>query len=448
MGGSMARLRYAQYLESLPLGTLRIIGREKGVPHSSARKKNDLIDAIIDVLTGEVPPAPISNKGAPVKQGYLAPEVSRRLEEIRRGLEQDRVLTVHCDDEEEETPLKRKVYAGYLELSAGGGGYLRSSLASLESKAFVSAATVRDYGLREGDYVNGTARKEEGGAVLTELLGVNGMVTGGFSTRLSFEKTTPRYPDSRYRFEYAQGDNSLRVIDLFAPIGRGQRALVCCDAGVERIEFLTQIALALEGNYPSEVVVIALLFDASPEAVVEMEEKVSYVKVAGCSFEESAERQVRTAKLALEHAKRLAEVGRDVVLLVDSLTRLSRLCEKTETSFDVKKFFATARNTQEAGSVTVIATLLSEMHSGADELLGMENCKITLKEGITSGAGVPMPAIHASKTYRQEALLSQEEVAFARAMRANEFGSEVDLLRLFEKTESNAALIAYAKINE
>ncbi len=440
MGNDTARNLYAEYLYKLPITVLRIVGRSRGVPHSSARTKDDLISAICDVLTGVTAPAPPSNKGAPVKQDYLDPAIERRLAEIAHRLQEprDTGMEVHAKDGEPYL-YDAPVYTGVLELTSSGYGFLRAKNCQPTSvDVFVPAPFIQSMQLREGDYVACTAmqKQQNGSAAISELLSVNGLAPGQYADRPHFEDLTACFPQEKIELG---GDRmspvSTRMLDLFAPIGKGQRALLIAPPKTGKTTLLKEIACAIRSKHP-ELVLILLLIDERPEEVTDIRASVEGAEVIYSTFDEGAERHIRAARLTIAHAKRLVEEGKDVVLLLDSLTKLTRACNYlTESSGKIlsggldasafaepKRFFGAARNTKEAGSLTIIASALIDTGSRMDEVIyeefkGTGNCDIFLSRDLAEKRVFPAFDLRRSGTRKEELLLTEKERIVTHALR-------------------------------
>lgn len=322
---------YSDYLSSLPLQTLRTLGRRLGISAESRKSKPGCIQALIDLLTGKALPVPVSGKGAPVKHNYLDPSILRHLEDLR--LERNKRNTTPPTHLRSARPIPQNlyeepVYTGILEIMSGGYGFLRAKncqpSANGAGDVFIAAPLIHSLKLREGDRVACTAKpslKNES-AAFQELLSVNGIPFGECEPRPQFETLTACYPEKRIPLSEKKGEFSLRVIDLFTPIGKGQRALVIAPkAG--KTTLLKEIAVSCARMRP-DVHLIVLLIDERPEEVTEFKRCVSDAEVIYSTFDEDAVHHTRAARLTIEHAKRYAEHGRDVVVLLDSLTRLTR----------------------------------------------------------------------------------------------------------------------------
>lgn len=430
--------RYREYLDTLPLSVLRILGRQEGVGQVSSDNKGDLVEAIVSVLTGEKKPAPRSNRGARPKLTFLDPAVRARIEEIRRQGEAAQRVVLEVGSGATHLPPDAAVTTGILEIEEGGYGFLREMglRVSSENDVFVPAPLIRSLGLREGDLIAcalGSLGKDEqlSGA---ELLSVNGQAAGPYHGRPQFSLLHAAYPDEQICLA-ADGDLSLRVIDLFAPVGKGQRVLLYAPPATGRTTLLRTIAAALPAE---EVVPVVLLLDERPEDVTEFMHGVKNAHIVYTSIDECAEAHVRAARLVAERAKRLAELGRDVVILLDSLTKLERACAASgKTSDPVRQFFGMARKCTEGGSVAVIAA--------ADEsggYLQMSNACIALSP-VWAERGV-FPAFDLARcgTRRAERMLAPQALAAASALRREELPA---LLQRMKESGDNAALIASIK---
>lgn len=415
--------QYAEYLNLHALQTLRIIGRKFGVPQSASLKKEPLIERLVKVLTGEVAPVPPTNRGAPVKQTYVDPEILKKLEEIRCSAEEKLVLEVQSS-----APVYAGygacVYCGYLEITQNGYGFLRGCKNC--SDVLVDEKAISAYRLRQGDkvscYVSETAKETR----LSELLTVNGLPVGRYEDRMNFEELSAHYPTNRIALGES-GDVSLRLVDLFAPIGKGQRVLLLSGSESEREYFLKKISVAAMKT--EEFSVLAFLVGVAPEEVTDYQSCVRGVEIFSSTFEETRGEQIRKAELVLSHAKRLVEGGRDVFLVLNSLDAISRAYETKEDETGALRFFGAARNAKGWGSLTIVASLNRE----EEKFLGTENAKIYLSDGMID--------VFRSETKKEELLLTAEEQAFTRAIRLSGKSEEEKLLSAMERTANNTILV-------
>ena len=321
---------------------------------------------------------------------------------------------------------------GVLEIMPDGYGFLRSSdynyIASPDD-ILVSQQQIKQFGLRPGDTVQCTIRPPKEGDkffVLSNVTSVNGQTPENARDRVAFEHLTPLFPDSKFRLCTGQNDPlSCRVIDLFAPIGKGQRGLIVAQPKTGKTVLLKDIANAISANHP-EVYMIVLLIDERPEEVTDMQRSVK-AEVIASTFDEPAENHVKVANIVHEKAKRLVECGHDVVILLDSITRLARayntvapasgkvLSGGVEASalHKPKRFFGAARNIENGGSLTIIATALTETGSKMDDVIfeefkGTGNMELQLNRSLANKRIFPAVDILASSTRRDDLLLSPE----------------------------------------
>ena len=322
---------------------------------------------------------------------------------------------------------------GVLEVLPEGYGFLRSqdwNYLYSPDDIYVSPSQIKRFDLRTGDTVSGQVRppKEwERYLALLKVETVNGGEPEAAKARIGFDNLRPRYPDGRLRLETRDGDLSMRVMDLIAPIGRGQRGLIVAPPRAGKTILLQKIANAITENYP-EVTLIVLLIDERPEEVTDMQRSVRG-EVISSTFDEDATRHVQVADMVIEKAKRLVESGKDVVILLDSITRLGRAHNTVIPSggkimsggLDAKamekpkKFFGAARNIDGGGSLTIIATALIETGSRADEMIfeefkGTGNMELVLAREIAERRIYPAIDINRSGTRKEELLFTPEEL--------------------------------------
>jgi transcription termination factor Rho len=322
---------------------------------------------------------------------------------------------------------------GVLEVLPEGYGFLRSqdwNYLYSPDDIYVSPSQIKRFDLRTGDTVSGQVRppKEwERYLALLKVETVNGGEPEAAKARIAFDNLHPRYPDGRLRLESGDGDLSMRVMDLIAPIGKGQRGLIVAPPRAGKTILLQKIANSITENHP-EVTLIVLLIDERPEEVTDMQREVKG-EVISSTFDEDATRHVQVADMVIEKAKRLVESGKDVVILLDSITRLARAHNTVIPSggkimsggLDAKamekpkKFFGAARNVKDGGSLTIIATALVETGSRADEMIfeefkGTGNMELVLAREIAEKRIYPAIDINRSGTRKEELLFSPEEL--------------------------------------
>ena len=323
---------------------------------------------------------------------------------------------------------------GVLEILPEGYGFLRSQDWNYlygPDDIYVSPSQIKRFDLRTGDTVAGQVRPPKEGERYLALLKVetiNGHDPDTAKQRITFDNLRPRYPDVRLRLESPSEDLSMRVVDLIAPIGKGQRGLIVAPPRAGKTILMQKMANAIAENHP-EVTLIVLLIDERPEEVTDMQEQVKSAEVISSTFDEPADRHVQVADMVIEKAKRLVEHGRDVVILLDSITRLARAHNvivphsgkilsggvDAHALHKPKRFFGAARNIDEGGSLTIIATALVETGSRMDEVIfeefkGTGNMELVLDRKIADRRVYPAIDIGRSGTRKEELLLDQAEL--------------------------------------
>lgn len=325
---------------------------------------------------------------------------------------------------------------GVLERLPDGFGFLRSAqfdYVSGPDDVYVSPSQIRRFGLRTGDTVKGTIRKPKDSEKYFALLKVN-LVNyedpAVLGDRLQFDRLTPLHPDKKFDLEYDPSILSTRILDIFAPIGKGQRGLIVAPPKVGKTVLLKDIAKAILKNHP-EVHLIVLLIDERPEEVTDMRRivKGTSAEVISSTFDEAAERHVQVADIILEKAKRLVEAGKHVVILLDAITRLARAYNTVAPAsgkiltggIDAnalqkpKRFFGAARNTEESGSLTIIATALVDTGSRMDEVIyeefkGTGNMEMHMTRKLANRRTYPAFDLQVSGTRRDDLLQSEEDM--------------------------------------
>ncbi len=322
---------------------------------------------------------------------------------------------------------------GVLEMMQDGYGFLRSSdynyLASPDD-IYVSPSQIKLFGLKTGDTVRGQIRPPKEGEKYFALLRVsfvNGKTTEEIRDRVPFEYLTPLFPEEKFNLSTKPNRYSTRILDLFAPIGKGQRGMIVAQPKTGKTELLKEIANSIAENHP-ECYLLILLIDERPEEVTDMARSVK-AEVVSSTFDEQAERHVKVASMVLEKAKRMVECGHDVVILLDSITRLARAYNTVVPSsgkilsggvdanalHKPKRFFGAARNLENGGSLTIIATALIETGSKMDEVIfeefkGTGNMELVLDRKLANKRVYPAIDILASGTRREDLLMSKEEL--------------------------------------
>lgn len=322
--------------------------------------------------------------------------------------------------------------SGVLEILPEGFGFLRSpdySYLPSPDDIYVSPSQIRKFGLRTGDLITGQIRppkENERYFALLKVETINGKPVEESISRPLFDNLTPYYPTEKINLEYDPTDYSTRVMDLLTPVGKGQRGLIVAAPRTGKTMLLQSIAKAIKKNHP-EIYLIILLIDERPEEVTDWRRQVTGAEIISSTFDEPAQRHCQVSEMVIERAKRLVEEGRDVVILLDSLTRLARAYNAiTPASGKVlsggleatalqrpKRFFGTARNIEEGGSLTIIATALVETGSRMDDVIfeefkGTGNMEVHLDRKLADKRIFPSIDIGASGTRKEELLVPPE----------------------------------------
>jgi transcription termination factor Rho len=359
---------------------------------------------------------------------------------------------------------------GVLEILPDGYGFLRPfAYVPSEDDIYVSPSQIRKFDLRTGDMVAGQARppkESEKFFALLRVESVNGVDPDQLSDRLHFDALTPIFPEERITLETGDGDTSARIVDLIAPLGKGQRGLIVAPPKAGKTVLLKKIANSITQNYP-EVELMVLLIDERPEEVTDMQRSVQGEVVAS-TFDELPENHAKVADMLLEKAKRLVEHKKDVVILLDSITRLARAHNlivppsgrtlsggvDPAALHKPKRFFGAARNIEEGGSLTILATALIETGSRMDDVIfeefkGTGNMELILDRKLAERRIFPAIDVKRSGTRREEKLLSREELDLIWNLRKlTHSSSSVELTEMLidamEKTTTNQDLLRAA----
>jgi len=350
------------------------------------------------------------------------------IEEASRMTKQDIIIAILKTQSEKEGIIFAE---GVLEILSEGYGFLRSPKYSYlpgPDDIYVSKSQIRSFNLRTGDTVGGQVRlprEGEKNLALLKIQKVNFDPPEVCRERVAFENLVPLHPDDKIQLEYDPGEFCSRVMDLFIPIGKGQRGVIVAPPRTGKTILLQRIANAITQNNP-EIVLIVLLIDERPEEVTDMDRSVKG-EVVSSTFDEPAQRHIQVADMVIEKAKRLVEHGKDVVILLDSLTRLARASNTISPSSGrvlsggmeanalqrPKRFFGAARNTEEGGSLTIIATALIDTGSRMDEVIfeefkGTGNMECYLDRRLADKRVFPALDLQRSGTRKEELLLSEE----------------------------------------
>jgi transcription termination factor Rho len=360
---------------------------------------------------------------------------------------------------------------GLLDLRDEGYGFLRASgYLPGQKDVYVSASQVRRFALRKGDYVRGFSRPQASNEKYPALLRVdeiNGMTPDDARNRPKFEDLTPLFPDSKLRLELADEPHEIlgRIVDLISPVGKGQRGMIVSPSKAGKTTILKQFVHAVERNNP-EVHLMVLLVDERPEEVTDMRRHVLRGEVVASTFDRPADEHTQVAELAIERAKRLVEMGTDVVIVLDGITRLARAYNLAAPTsgrimsggvdstalYPPKKFFGAARNVEEGGSLTILATALIESGSRMDEVIfeefkGTGNMELRLDRHLAERRIYPAIDVEASSTRHEELLFDRQQLQqvwkLRRVLNALEEGKGLELLiDKIRTTKSNDEFLA------
>ena len=376
-------------------------------------------------------------------------------------VQRDNVIAERKDDEETE-----QIREGYLEINPDGYGFLRVKNGEFnEMDAYVSAMKIKQYGLRRGDYVTSLCKKVQEGrpSAVVSVTTINGIESDKVGKRPDFDDLVPIYPDERIRLEVAPREFATRCIDLVSPIGKGQRGIIVSPPKAGKTTLLKMIASSIATNYP-DIELKVLLIDERPEEVTDMQRSIKG-EVVYSTFDELPEHHTKTAEMLLERAKRLVEMGKDVVILLDSLTRLARAYNLTipptgrtlsggidpGALHSPKRFFGSARNIENGGSLTIIATALVDTGSRMDDVIfeefkGTGNMEIHLDRRLSEKRIFPAIDLAKSGTRKEELLLTPSELEGTwgiRKLLSNADNAEAteNLINMIVKTSSNKEFI-------
>ena len=438
MSNSNMREKY----ESLSLAVLRDVAKNRGIKGTSAMRK----EAVIEVMLAEDEKAAATE--AVRTQAAENGKTMQDMEQLDSG----------------------QTIQGILEVMADGFGFIRSDhYLPGENDVYVSPSQIRRFGLKTGDIVAGNTKvktEKEKFCALLYVKSVNGLHPEANAKRPNFEDLTPIFPNERIRLERAGGSLAMRIVDEIAPIGKGQRGMIVSPPKAGKTTLLKDVAKSITKNNP-EMYLIILLIDERPEEVTDVKEAIEgkNVEVVYSTFDELAERHKRVSEMVIERAKRLVESGRDVAILLDSITRLARAYNLTvppsgrtlSGGLDPaalhmpKRFFGAARNMREGGSLTILATALVDTGSKMDDVVYEEfkstgNMELVLDRKLSEKRVFPAIDIPKSSTRREDLLLNAEEQQAMDNIRKALNGMKPDdavetVLNLFARTRNNEEFV-------
>lgn len=390
------------------------------------------------------------------------------------GLKKDEIIDLLTEPEKEVRIIEKKEESlpveGVLTVMEDGFGFIRgNNFETSDENVFVSPTFIKKFRLRTGDHIIGKRRNpkdNERYGALIYIDKINYLDTEMIRSRVVFEDLTPVFPDERVKLERQGESLAMRVMDLIAPIGKGQRGLIVSPPKAGKTTILKDIALSIQRSCPNAHLII-LLIDERPEEVTDIKEVVKgeKVKIVYSTFDEQPSKHKFVSEMTIEHAKRLVEAGEDVFILLDSITRLSRAYNSTEASsgrtlsggldpnalYMPKRFFGAARKTRERGSLTILATALVDTGSKMDDVIyeefkGTGNMELILSRKLQERRLFPAIDIAKSGTRREDLLLTKEELSAVNIIRKDLLDYYRDdsidnLIDLFIRTRNNEELV-------
>ncbi|MFD2741885.1 MULTISPECIES: transcription termination factor Rho [Sphingobacterium] len=444
---------------------LREIAKVLGIPDTEKLRKQELIDRISEIAADSKDTAPAQDeeleaaaietdttprqrKRTRTAGGVEPVSVGRRSADDTVVVERERPAASERPAESTAAPVEQPaakasttstdfdnviVNEGVLEIMPDGYGFLRSSdynYLTSPDDIYVSQSQIKLFGLKTGDNIRGSIRPPKEGEKyfpLVRVESINGQNPAEIRDRVPFDYLTPLFPDEKLNLDLGVGNYSTRIMDLFTPIGKGQRGLIVAQPKTGKTNLLKEVANAIAKNHP-EVYLIILLIDERPEEVTDMARSVR-AEVISSTFDEPADRHVKIANIVLEKAKRMVECGHDVVILLDSITRLARAYNTVAPAsgkilsggvdanalHKPKRFFGAARNIEDGGSLTILATALTDTGSKMDEVIfeefkGTGNMELQLDRKLSNKRIFPAIDLTASSTRRDDLLVDREQL--------------------------------------
>lgn len=431
--------------ESLPLTSLKEIAKARGLKGVSTIKKADIIELM------------------------LKKDEQDKAEEAKEEVKSEKTGVI--DIEELDSGITAQ---GILEVLPDGYGFIRSdNYLPGENDVYVSPSQIRRFNLKTGDILTGNTRiktQSEKFSALLYLTTVNGMRPAEAARRTNFEDMTPIFPNERLRLEHPKSSTAMRIVDLLSPIGKGQRGMIVSPPKAGKTTLIKEVALSVLRNNP-EMHILILLIDERPEEVTDIREAITgkNVEVIYSTFDELPEHHRRVSEMVIERAKRLVEHKKDVMILLDSITRLARAYNLTvppsgrtlsggldpAALYMPKRIFGAARNMREGGSLTILASALVDTGSKMDDVIyeefkGTGNMELVLDRKLQEKRVFPAIDIPKSGTRREDLLLSAEEqeavYSLRRALNGMKSEEAVDnILNMFSRTKNNEEFIQMVK---
>ncbi|MDF2485790.1 MAG: rho [Herbinix sp.] len=461
--------------DSMTLANLRELAKEKGLKNITTLKKGELIEVLLKAASEEEPAQlEVVVKVAETTDTTETSETIEPNEQYSVTGREDRRPTPVPSQSEIDQLDSGETKVGILEVLPDGYGFIRcDNYLPGENDVYVSPAQIRRFNLKTGDIVSGNTRirnQNEKFSALLYIKSVNGFHPAEAQKRKRFEDLTPIFPNQRIHLETPGTGVSMRMVDLISPIGKGQRGMIVSQPKTGKTTLLKQIAKAINKNHP-EMKLIILLIDERPEEVTDIKESIEgrNVEVIYSTFDELPDNHKRVSEMVIERAKRLVEHKQDVVILLDSITRLARAYNLTvqpsgrtlSGGLDPaalhmpKKFFGAARNMREGGSLTILATALVETGSRMDDVVfeefkGTGNMELVLDRSLSEKRIFPAIDLPRSSTRREDLLLTQPELEATYLMRKALGGMKSEealerIIDMFLRTKTNVEFIETIK---
>ena len=464
-------------LNSKSIFEIRAIAKEVGVSAPTKQNKAELVDLIFKISNGKMDPPTAPRRGRPKKEFAFdegdsnvdrIPQVEFRTVTNAKVDTSDKESFSHQKKVAEPQNVEEQIREGYLEINPDGYGFLRVKNGEFsDMDAYVASVKIKQFGLRRGDYVKATCKILQEGRppAVVNVLTINGEDVKNVGKRPNFDDLVPIYPDERIRLELPSNprEYATRCIDLVSPIGKGQRGIIVSPPKAGKTTLLKMIANAISKNYP-DIELKVLLIDERPEEVTDMQRSIKG-EVVYSTFDELPEHHTKTAEMLLDRAKRLVENGKDVVILLDRLTRLARAYNLTipptgrtlsggidpGALHSPKRFFGSARNIENGGSLTIIATALIDTGSRMDDVIfeefkGTGNMEIHLDRRLSEKRIFPAIDLAKSGTRKEELLLTASELEGMwgiRKLLSNTDNADAteNILNMLVRTSSNKEFI-------
>ncbi|WMC93373.1 transcription termination factor Rho [Kineothrix sp. MB12-C1] len=463
--------------ESLALVDLKEIAKTRKIKGASTMKKAELVEAMLledekeKTVALEAKGSEKAEKNADNRQ-VSAPKAQ---EDNRPALENNRQAAGRSEDEKFPSDLDSGIMAhGILEVMPDGYGFIRcENYLPGENDVYVAPSQIRRFNLKTGDILEGNTRVKSQSEKFSALLyvkSINGYHPEVAARRCNFEDMTPIFPDERMRLETPGASVAMRVMDLMSPVGKGQRGMIVSPPKAGKTTLLKEVAKSVKKNSP-DIHLIILLIDERPEEVTDIKEAIEgpNVEVIYSTFDEMPEHHKRVSEMVIERAKRLVEHKKDVMILLDSITRLTRAYNLTvppsgrtlsggldpAALYMPKRFFGAARNMRGGGSLTILATALVDTGSKMDDVVyeefkGTGNMEMVLDRKLSERRVFPAIDIPKSGTRREDLLLSVEEQEAIGIMRKALNGLKTEeavdkILDMFSKTKNNAEFVQMVK---